>query len=118
MSSGPRHEAKGSQRTMHLQKAIPNGKNFLVAVLWLCLAYVLSVGPAFYMARQTGYGRQWVHTLYGPLFWVHDNTRLDTPLKWYNEMWEEGMGVKARSAVAQRRSSQDKSTASQLPSPR
>jgi hypothetical protein len=98
---------------MNLQSIIPSGKHLVVATLWLCLAYTLSVGPAFYVARQTGRGRQGLHTFYAPLFWLHHQTALDTPLKWYTDKWEEGMADKAPPAVAQRRSAQSKPAASQ-----
>jgi hypothetical protein len=71
-----------------LQRIIPRG-SWLVAILWLCLAYTLSVGPAFYVARQTGIGRQWARSFYAPLFWLRDNTSVDTPLNWCSDRWEK-----------------------------
>jgi hypothetical protein len=99
--------------TMNLQSAVPKAGNLVIVGLWLCLAYILSVGPAFYVARETGIGRHLVHRVYAPLFWVHDNTALDTPLKWYSEMWEAGFAGKDRSAAVARPFARSRVSASQ-----
>ena len=113
MEPGRHHKGKENQWAMNLQRVTPRGENLVVAVLWLCLGYTLSIGPAFYVARETGSGSQWMRTIYAPLFWLHDNTTLDTPLKWYAETWEEGAAAKARPAVAQRRLAHNRPSAGQ-----
>jgi hypothetical protein len=68
---------------------VPKRNKLVVAVLWLCLLYMLSVGPAYYIARETGAGKRWVRTIYAPLFWLQDKTSVDTPLGWYSDKWEK-----------------------------
>jgi hypothetical protein len=75
-----------------LQFSIPRRNKLVIAALWLCLFYWLSVGPAFYVAREIGRGDKWVRTIYAPLFWLHDHTRLDTPLKWLRTTLGKGDG--------------------------
>jgi hypothetical protein len=64
-----------------LRGVMPRG-NLVIATLWAGMLYLLSVGPAYYVAGEVRSARQWVRTFYAPLFWVRDNTSLDTPLKW------------------------------------
>ena len=66
------------------------GLALAVVALFILLPvlYVLSVGPAVYLARRDYVSREAVHAFYWPLAWLYDSWELIQPLlEWYLNWW-------------------------------
>ena len=51
--------------------------------------YILSVGPTALLARWNSSLIPPLGTFFAPLIWLHENTPLAEPLKWYVIWWYE-----------------------------
>ena len=63
----------------------------LVIALLLPVFYVLSLGPAVYLAKATDEDPRLVQAIvvfYAPLQWLHDETPLREPLDAYVDFWK------------------------------
>ncbi len=63
-----------------------------VTLLGTLLLYILSIGPAFHlMLNRTAPSyttRDTLHTLYQPVYWLHDHTLLKSALDRYSSQWD------------------------------
>jgi len=61
----------------------------VVLVILLPAVYVLSLGPAVrYYDGCSPAMQNAIETVYAPLVWLHENTILEEPLRWYVELWD------------------------------
>jgi hypothetical protein len=63
----------------------------MVIALGLCalpMFYVLSLGPAVWLADRGYLPTEPLQVVYAPLIWLHEHTPLSGPLDWYVELWE------------------------------
>jgi len=58
------------------------------ACCMLPLLYVLSLGPALWLARRFPGLRSPCEVIYTPLQWLYDNTPLRAALDWYINLWQ------------------------------
>jgi hypothetical protein len=70
-------------------KAKTNNMISIIAALipLALLLYVLSIGPALYVAGIAGLPLKPFIIFYAPVIWLHEHTILQAPLEKYREMW-------------------------------
>jgi hypothetical protein len=57
------------------------------AVVLVPLLYALSIGPVGRACERAGLDSDGVEAFYAPLEWLHGNTPLAKPLRWYVRLW-------------------------------
>jgi len=75
---------------MDLEKPLSLGSiatRVISTLVGVLLLYILSVGPACYIAAKTGRGGPLIETLYTPLVWAVQRTPLIDPMTAYVEFW-------------------------------
>jgi hypothetical protein len=59
-----------------------------LGLVLLPMFYVLSLGPAVWLANREIVAREPLQVVYAPLIWLHENAPLEAPLDWYVDLWE------------------------------
>jgi hypothetical protein len=70
-------------------------RRLVLGLLLILVVYVLSIGPAAYIIKQTGRGEPPAKIIYGPLIylsemiWQNEDRPVVNPLFWYIKLWEK-----------------------------
>jgi len=64
--------------------------NALLAVVFLVVLYVLSIGPVAGVATRRDWDVDRWMAFYRPVIWLHDHTVLKEPLEWYVHLFTGG----------------------------
>lgn len=58
-----------------------------VAIVFLPVLYVLSIGPVVWLVEKLNWPEEYFKNFYQPVVWLHDNTALKAPLEWYGNLF-------------------------------
>ena len=76
----------------------PQGHTLAVALLTfavVCLVYVLSIGPSFWVLNRMGYSEPAMdvfRVMYYPISWMETNRQVSTAIEWYLDLWVHNPG--------------------------
>jgi hypothetical protein len=71
----------------HEGESSRGGLGWALAVAFVPLLYVLSVGPVGAIAKNNTNALPAVRAFYSPVAWLHDHTLLQKPLEAYANLW-------------------------------